>query len=132
MILELLDDRVLVEPDREEYTTGAGIVLALGTDASAKKGRIAVRRGRVVACGPGRVTERGDRVAITVRPGDYVWYSVMLAVELRWSTGDESRPSVDLVLCEEGDLWGVEREGAWAFAPMARGAVAPVGTRILA
>ena len=60
-----LDDRVVVEPlDAEEMTAG-GIVLP---DAAKEK----PQRGTVVAVGPGKLLENGERGVLSVSVGDEV------------------------------------------------------------
>ena len=67
MQLKPLDDRVVVEPlDAEEKTAG-GIVLP---DAAKEK----PQRGTVLAVGPGRLLEGGERCAVSVIVGDQVLF----------------------------------------------------------
>ena len=65
MKLNPLDDRVVVEPLSAEETTAGGIVLP---DAAQEK----PQRGSVVAVGPGRLLESGERAAVGVVVGDEV------------------------------------------------------------
>ena len=65
--LRPLDDRVVVEPvDAEEMTAG-GIVLP---DAAQEK----PQRGTVLATGPGKVLDSGERGELSVAVGDEVIY----------------------------------------------------------
>ena len=67
MQLNPLDDRVVVQPlDAEETTTG-GIVLP---DTAKEK----PQRGEVVAIGPGRLLDSGERCAVSVQIGDEVLF----------------------------------------------------------
>ena len=68
MSLKPLDDRVVIRPVDAEETTAGGIVLP---DAAKEK----PQRGKVLAVGPGRLLESGDRVAISVVLGDEVLFS---------------------------------------------------------
>lgn len=68
MSLKPLDDRVVIRPVDAEETTSGGIVLP---DAAKEK----PQRGKVLAVGPGRLLESGDRVAISVVVGDEVLFS---------------------------------------------------------
>jgi chaperonin GroES len=62
-----LDDRVVVEPlEAEERTTG-GILLP---DTAKQK----PQRGRIVAAGPGKLRDTGERHALNVKVGDEVLY----------------------------------------------------------
>lgn len=65
--LRPLDDRVVVEPVEAEETTAGGIVLP---DSAKEK----PQRGKVVACGPGRLLDSGERGALGVAEGDEVIY----------------------------------------------------------
>ena len=63
-----LDDRVLVEPLEAEEVTAGGIVLP---DAAKEK----PQRGKIVAVGPGRLDDEGERIPMAVAVGDIVVYS---------------------------------------------------------
>ena len=67
MKLKPLDDRVVVEPLEAEETTAGGIVLP---DAAQEK----PQRGKVVAVGPGRLLDSGERSAVSVAIGDEVLF----------------------------------------------------------
>ena len=60
-----LDDRIVVEPLDAEDTTAGGIVLP---DSSREK----PQRGTVLAVGPGKLLDNGDRGAVAVGVGDEV------------------------------------------------------------
>jgi chaperonin GroES len=65
--LRPLDDRVVVEPLEAEQVTAGGIVLP---DSAKEK----PQRGRVVAVGPGKLLDSGDRGKLSVAVGDQVIY----------------------------------------------------------
>ena len=67
MQLTPLDDRVVVQPTDAEETTAGGIVLP---DAAQEK----PQRGTVLAVGPGRLLESGERCEIALELGDEVLY----------------------------------------------------------
>ncbi len=67
MTLKPLDDRVVVEPLEAEETTAGGIVLP---DAAKEK----QQRGKVLAVGPGRLLDSGERVKVGVVVGDEVLF----------------------------------------------------------
>ena len=67
MKLKPLDDRVVVQPLEAEERTAGGIVLP---DAAKEK----PQRGTVVAIGPGRLLDSGERVTISVKVGDQVLF----------------------------------------------------------
>ncbi len=62
-----LDDRVVVEPIEAEETTAGGIVLP---DTAKEK----PQRGTVVAVGPGKLLDNGQRGELSVTVGDEVIY----------------------------------------------------------
>src|SRR5947208_9532939 len=62
-----LDDRVVVEPLEAEEKTSGGILLP---DTAKEK----PQRGRVVAVGPGKLLDNGQRAAMSVAKGDEVLY----------------------------------------------------------
>lgn len=67
--LRPMDDRILVEPIEEQTATSFGLVLP---DTASKE---KPQKGRVVAVGPGKLTEDGKRIAMTVKAGDTVLYT---------------------------------------------------------
>jgi chaperonin GroES len=67
MTLNPLDDRVVVRPMEAEETTAGGIVLP---DTAKEK----PQRGKVVAVGPGRLLDSGERCAVSVAIGDEVLF----------------------------------------------------------
>ena len=62
-----LDDRVVVEPLEAEEKTAGGIPLP---DTAKQK----PQRGRVLAVGPGKLRDSGDRNKVNVAVGDEVLY----------------------------------------------------------
>lgn len=67
MQLNPLDDRVVVQPVDAEETTAGGIVLP---DAAKEK----PQRGNVIAVGPGRLLDSGERCSVSVAVGDEVLF----------------------------------------------------------
>jgi chaperonin GroES len=65
--LRPLDDRVVVEPLEAEEVTAGGIVLP---DAAQEK----PQRGKVIATGPGKLLDSGNRGELSVKVGDEVIY----------------------------------------------------------
>ena len=62
-----LDDRVVVSPMEAEEVTSGGIVLP---DTAKEK----PQRGSIVAVGPGRLLDSGERGELSVKEGDEVIY----------------------------------------------------------
>ena len=67
MKLKPLDDRVVVRPLEAEEKTAGGIVLP---DTAKEK----PQRGKVVAVGPGRLLDSGERSTISLAVGDEVLF----------------------------------------------------------
>jgi chaperonin GroES len=74
--LRPLGDRVVVKPLEAEEKTKGGIILP---DTAKDK----PQEGEVVAVGPGRVLENGNRVALDVKVGDRVVYSKYGGTEVK-------------------------------------------------
>lgn len=64
-----MDDRILVEPVEEEAATAFGLVLP--ETASKEK----PQKGKVLAVGPGKMSEDGKRIPMMVKAGDTVLYT---------------------------------------------------------
>ncbi len=67
MKINPLDDRVVVRANEAEETTAGGIVLP---DAAQEK----PQRGTVIAVGPGRLLDSGERSSLSVDVGDEVLF----------------------------------------------------------
>ena len=65
--LRPLDDRLVVQPNEAEDVTAGGIVLP---DSAKEK----PQRGTVVAVGPGKLLDSGERGTLSVAVGDEVIY----------------------------------------------------------
>jgi chaperonin GroES len=81
MKLRPLDDRVVVEPMESEEKTAGGIVLP---DTAKEK----PQRGKVVATGPGRLLDNGQRGELSVQVGDEVIYGKYGGTDIKIN-GDE-------------------------------------------
>ena len=67
LTLKPLDDRVVVESLEAEEKTIGGILLP---DTAKQK----PQQGKVIAVGPGKLTDKGDRTAVAVKVGDTVLF----------------------------------------------------------
>ncbi|HEY3243395.1 MAG TPA: co-chaperone GroES [Phycisphaerae bacterium] len=70
-----LDDRVLIQQSEAEETTAGGIVLP---DAAREK----PQRGKVIAVGPGKLLDSGQRAKLSVKTGDEVYYGKYSGTEV--------------------------------------------------
>ena len=76
-----LEDRIVVKPLDAEQTTASGLVIP---DTAKEK----PQEGEVLAIGPGRIDDNGNRVPLDVNVGDKVIYSKYGGTEVKYS-GDE-------------------------------------------
>jgi len=72
-------DRVVVEPDPEEEKTESGLYLP-----PKQKHEHPPRTGTVVAVGPGLYDDNGERIKMTVKPGDRIQFKGYAGVESVW------------------------------------------------
>ena len=76
-----LGDRVVIRPTPREEMTKSGIVLP---DTAKEK----PQEGSIVAVGPGRLTDEGEREPMDVKEGDKVLYAKYAGTEFKID-GDE-------------------------------------------
>ena len=76
-----LEDRVVVQANEAETTTASGLVIP---DTAKEK----PQEGTVVAVGPGRFDDNGNRVPLDVTVGDTVIYSKYGGTEVKYA-GEE-------------------------------------------
>jgi chaperonin GroES len=74
-----MDDRVLVEPVEAEDMTAGGIILP---DSAREK----PQRGVIVAVGPGKLLDSGNRGEMSVGIGDEVFYGKYAGTEVEFGT----------------------------------------------
>ena len=74
--LKPLGDRLIVEPQEKEQTTASGIVLP---ETAKEK----PQQGTVLATGPGRRDDDGDRIEMDVQTGDVVLYAKYAGTEVK-------------------------------------------------
>ena len=85
-----LDDRVVVEPVEAEETTAGGIVLP---DSAKER----PQRGKVVAIGPGKLLESGERGELSIGVGDEVIYG-------KYGGTDIELDGADVKILRESDI----------------------------
>ncbi len=88
--LRPLDDRVVVEPVEAEEMTAGGIVLP---DTAKEK----PQRGTVIAVGPGKLLENGERGELSVALGDEVIYG-------KYAGSDIEVDGRDVKILRESDI----------------------------
>ena len=76
-----LEDRIVIQQLEAETTTASGLVL---TDTAKEK----PQEGKVLAVGPGRVDDQGNRVPVDVKVGDVVIYSKYGGTEIKYGADE--------------------------------------------
>ena len=74
--LRPLGDRVVIQPTPREEMTKSGIVLP---DTAKEK----PQEGKIIAAGPGRLTDEGKREPMDVKAGDTVLYAKYAGTEFK-------------------------------------------------
>jgi len=74
--LKPLADRLIVEPIEQEETTASGIILP---ETAKEK----PQEGKVLAVGPGRKDEEGERIPMDVKEGDRILYAKYAGTEVK-------------------------------------------------
>ena len=90
LTLRPLDDRVVVEALEAEEKTKGGILLP---DTARQK----PQQGKVIAVGPGKLSDKGDRLALGVKVGDTVLFG-------KYSGSDVEVSGRELKILRESDI----------------------------
>ncbi|MBW1749601.1 MAG: co-chaperone GroES [Deltaproteobacteria bacterium] len=93
MKIRPLNDRILVKRLEEEETTAGGIIIP---DSAKEK----PAEGEIVAVGPGKMNDAGERAAMDVKVGDRVLFSKYGGTDIKYD-GD------DFLIMREDDILGV-------------------------
>ncbi|KAF0190105.1 MAG: Co-chaperonin [Desulfobulbaceae bacterium] len=93
MKIRPLNDRLLVKRLEEITKTAGGIIIP---DSAKEK----PAEGEVIAVGPGKVNEKGDRIALQVAAGDRVLFSKYGGTEVKLD-------GVDYLIMREDDIMGI-------------------------
>ena len=93
MSVKPLEDRILIKPLEPETKTASGIYLP----ESAKEKPM---QGKVVAVGPGKLLDNGERITPSVRKGDTVVYGKYAGTEIEIK-------DVKHIIVRESELLGV-------------------------
>ena len=93
MKIRPLNDRLLVKRLQEEERTAGGIIIP---DSAKEK----PAEGEVVAVGPGKLNDKGERIALQVKAGDKVLFS-------KYGGTDVKLNGEDFLIMREDDILGV-------------------------
>jgi len=93
MEIRPLGDRILVLRIDEEEKTPGGIIIP---DTAKEK----PQEGKIVAVGPGRVNEKGERNALDVKAGDRVLFGKYAGNEIKID-------GVEHLIMQEDDILGI-------------------------
>ena len=90
MNVKPLSDRIVVKPEPAEEKTASGIILP---DTAQEKPQI----GTIMAVGPGKISDTGDLVKMSLKKGDKVLYGKYSGTEIAVD-GD------DVLIMRESDI----------------------------
>ena len=93
-MLQPLGDRVLVKPLEAEEKSAGGIILP-------EKAQEKPREGEVIAVGPGKINDKGERKPMAVKVGNTVVYTEYGGTEVSYE-------GTDYLLIDEGSILAVK------------------------
>ena len=93
MKIKPLSDRVVVKAEAAEEKTASGIILP---DTAKEK----PQEGKVVAVGPGKISDSGNAIKMTVKVGDKVLYGKYSGTEV--TVGNE-----EYLIMKENDIFAI-------------------------
>jgi chaperonin GroES len=94
MNIKPLSDHILIEPIKEEEKTKGGILLP----ETAEKER--PEQGRVIAVGPGKKTEEGKIIPLSVQPGQKVLFK-------KYSPDEIKVDNKEFLIAKEEDILAI-------------------------
>jgi len=93
MNIKPLNDRILVLRLEGEQKTSGGIIIP---DTAKEK----PLEGKVIAAGPGKVDDKGKRIALAIKKGDKVLFSKYAGTEIKLD-------GVEHLIMREDDILGI-------------------------
>ena len=93
MKIKPLSDRVVVKAEAAEDKTASGIILP---DTAKEKPQM----GKVVAIGPGKISDSGSSIKMTVKVGDKVLYGKYSGTEVTFE-------NEDYLIMKENDIFAI-------------------------
>ena len=93
MNVKPLEDRVILKPMEAEEKTSGGIIIP---DNAKEK----PQKGEVIAVGPGKFSDKGQKISMTLKEGDKVLYG-------KYSGTEVSVDGTDYLIVRESDVLAV-------------------------
>ncbi len=93
-MLKPLADHVIIEPINEDTVTKSGIVLP---DTAEKE---KPQKGKIIAVGPGKINDKGERIAPEVKVGDIVLFQ-------KYSPSEIKIDGKDYLVAREDDIMAI-------------------------
>ncbi len=93
MKMKPLSDRVVVKPEAAEEKTASGIILP---DTAKEK----PQKGKVIAVGPGKVSDSGKTIKMNVKKGDTVLYGKYSGTEVTFE-------NEEYLIMRENDIFAI-------------------------
>ena len=93
MKMKPLSDRVVIKPAPADEKVQGGIIIP---DTAKEK----PQKGKIVAVGPGKISDSGDKIAMTVKVGDMVLYG-------KYSGTEVTVDNEDYLIVRESDILAV-------------------------
>ena len=93
MKIKPLSDRVVVKAEAAEEKTASGIILP---DTAKEKPQV----GKVVAVGPGKISDSGNTIKMTVKVGNKVLYGKYSGTEVTFE-------NEDYLIMKENDIFAI-------------------------
>jgi chaperonin GroES len=81
MNVKPMEDRIIVRPLEAEQKTSGGIIIP---DSAKEK----PQKGEVVAVGPGKVTDKGFKIEMSLKKGDKILYGKYSGTEVKIDSED--------------------------------------------
>jgi len=93
-MLKPLADHVIIEPINEDTVTKSGIVLP---DTAEKE---KPQKGKIIAVGPGKINDKGERITPEVKAGDIVLFQ-------KYSPSEIKIDGKDYLVAREDDIMAI-------------------------
>ena len=93
MNVKPLEDRVILKPMEAEEKTSGGIIIP---DNAKEK----PQKGEVIAVGPGKVSDKGQKITMTLKEGDKVLYG-------KYSGTEVTVDGTDYLIVRESDVLAI-------------------------